>query len=64
MRATTAYALRDYREGLGLTQAEAASMVHVHPRTWRKWENGERAIPEAAAHLFALLVRKPYPYQD
>lgn len=37
------------REGLGVAQAQdrCASMVHTNPRSWRKWEQGERKMHPA-----------------
>ena len=52
--------LRAHRLRLGLSLAQAAEQVHVSPRTWCRWESGERHLPETAAHLF-LLVNKIAP---
>lgn len=38
--------LREYRQRAGLTQAEAASKVHVVRQTLSKWEMG-RSVPDA-----------------
>lgn len=42
------------REQSGLTQQKAADLVHVDIRTWRRWEDGERAVNLAAWELFLL----------
>ena len=47
--------LRMMRKRLGLSVAKAAAQVHVSPRTWTRWESGAIAVPDTAAHLFALL---------
>lgn len=53
--------LRAHRKRLGLSVAKAAAQVHVSPRTWARWEAGERHVPETAIHLFATLNAIPYP---
>jgi len=50
----TPAAIRAAREAAGLTQAQAAFRVHVDARSWRKWENGERAMHNAFWELFQL----------
>ncbi|WP_267222552.1 helix-turn-helix domain-containing protein [Dyella silvae] len=47
-------AVRVTREGVGLTQAEAAAVVYVNLRTWQKWEGGERTMLPAVWELFLL----------
>lgn len=47
--------LKAHRKRLGLSLARAASQVHVTPRTWARWESGERHIPETAVHLFCAI---------
>lgn len=51
--------LRAVRERLGLTQGAAARLVGVDGRTWRRWENDERDIPEPVVRLVWLLERLP-----
>lgn len=36
------------------SQAQAAALVHVDMRTWRRWELGERAMPGAAWELYRI----------
>jgi len=52
--------LKAHRKRLGLSLAEAAAQVHVSPRTWARWEAGDRHFPEAIAHLFCLTNRIKY----
>jgi len=53
--------LRAHRKRLGLSVAKAAAQVHVSPRTWSRWESGERHVPETAIHLWSTLNGIPYP---
>lgn len=46
--------VRETRDSLGLTQAEAASRALVSLRAWIKYESGERAIPAPTWALFRL----------
>lgn len=48
--------LKQEREALRLTQADAARRVCVHIDTWRKWESGARAMPEKALQLWARVA--------
>lgn len=61
---TTPEAIRLARSAAGMTQAEAARLVHISGsdpgRTWRGWEAG-RPPNEAAIHLFCLLTGQEYP---
>lgn len=52
----TALQLQRIRAKLGLTQAEAAAKIGVHGRTWRKWELGERPIPDPVEHLVRMIL--------
>ena len=47
--------LKSQRQNLGLSIAQAARQVKVHPRTWARWESGRQAIPEGAVQLFRIL---------
>jgi len=42
------------RERAGLTQTEAAELVHANLRSWQKWELGERQMHPAFWELFRL----------
>lgn len=47
--------LREIRRALGWTQSQLASEVGVNSaRTVRRWELGERKIPESVARLMRL----------
>ncbi len=56
--------LRRLRAAFHLTQAEAAELVHVTPNAWQKWEAGDRAVNQTAAHLFCLLLGVCYPWSS
>jgi len=45
--------LKAYREGLGLSQDEAASKFHVTQAAWSKWERGKQR--PARRHLKRLV---------
>jgi DNA-binding transcriptional regulator YiaG len=45
MRGMTKKELTTWRESLGLTQGELATMLGVHIITVNRWENGAREIP-------------------
>ena len=49
-----AEAVRAAREALGFTQEQAAAVVHVDARTWRKWELREREMHPAFFELFVI----------
>ena len=54
------------RKLAGVTQSEAAKLVHVSLRTWQSWESpkdltNSRQIPEAYVELFCLKTKNPYP---
>jgi transcriptional regulator with XRE-family HTH domain len=52
--------LRKLIEDAGITQAKAAELLGVAPRTVRSWLSGDNAIPWAMAEcLRAYLARKP-----
>ncbi|AXM15598.1 XRE family transcriptional regulator [Xanthomonas oryzae pv. oryzae] len=42
------------RGAAGLTQTEAAALVHSNIRSWQKWELGERRMHPAFWELFRL----------
>jgi DNA-binding transcriptional regulator YiaG len=42
------------RHAAGLTQAEAAKLVHTSLRAWQQWEYGERRMHPAMWELFCL----------
>ena len=54
-------ALKALRKKLGLSLAGAAARVHVTPRTWARYEAGERKVPEGVVHLFCIQSGVKYP---
>jgi len=44
----------DARKRLGLTQTEAAAMLHTTCRVWQQWETGKRKMHPAFWELFRL----------
>ena len=44
---------------LGLTQSGAARLLHVEPRTVRRWIAGDRDIPGPAVVLLRLWLERP-----
>lgn len=50
----TAAQISAARERAGLSQQQAAELVHVDIRSWRRWELAERGINMAAWELFLL----------
>lgn len=53
----TAAELREIRENVGITQAEAARLVGVVARQWRRWEAGHQAVNPSAARLIRCVER-------
>lgn len=46
--------LKQARSNAGLTQAQAAKLVHRSLRNWQQWEGYERTIDPAIYELFCL----------
>jgi len=46
--------IREARKLLGITQAEAAKMVHSTCRVWQQWEAGDRKMHPAFWELFRI----------
>jgi DNA-binding transcriptional regulator YiaG len=58
--------VKKIRKRAGLTQSEAARLVHVALRTWQTWETSHdlpngRPIPEGYLELFCIKVGIGYP---
>ena len=54
--------LRELRLKHNLTVPEAAAMVQVTDRTWRRWEAGDRTPPKGAVELFQIKLKEvDYP---
>ena len=48
--------LKAIRAKLGLSQAQLADKLGVHPRTMRRWELGEREISGPVEHLIRIIA--------
>lgn len=46
------------RTDAGLTQTEAAALIHCKCRAWQQWEAGDRAMSAAHWELFRIKVRE------
>ena len=64
--------IRDLREDADLFQKQIAEILHIHEKTYRRYEVGEREIPFNIAIMLAKyynvsldyiagLINKPYP---
>lgn len=51
--------IRECREALGLSRVEAGQLLRKGPRTWSKWETGERSMDPCFWHLWILLATRP-----
>ena len=49
--------LREARIEAGLTQTQAASLVHVTTQAWQNWEAGDRTPHPAFVDLFEIKLR-------
>lgn len=50
--------IRAARKQAGLSNREAAQLVHVNERTWRRWEAGARQMPANAWELFRIKLKQ------
>lgn len=46
--------IRAARKSVGLTQAQAAALIHSTSRAWQMWEAGDRAMHPAFWELFQI----------
>lgn len=46
--------VREARSAAGLTQSEAAALIHMGARAWRKYESGEAVMHAAFWELFRI----------
>jgi transcriptional regulator with XRE-family HTH domain len=46
--------LRVWRTQYGLSQARAAELAGVDPRSWKRWEAGDRAVPHWLHTILAV----------
>lgn len=59
--------IQEARKRARLTGDAAAALVHTSPRTWRKWEYGDRPMHPAFWELFLIKSSRrepPYPRPD
>ena len=47
--------LKALRNKLGLSVIQAAEQVHVTGRSWSRYEDGTRPVPDGVIHLFCIL---------
>jgi DNA-binding transcriptional regulator YiaG len=57
----TAADLLAWRNGLGLTQPEAAAALNTPLGTYRRWEQGTRRVPGIVDVTAALLANRRQP---
>ena len=50
--------IKKLRESLSLSTTEAARIVYVSERNWRRWESGDRQMPAAAWELFQIKAKE------
>lgn len=48
--------IRALRDSIGLTQAQAASLVYCTERGWQDWEGEKRRMHPAIWHLFRIKI--------
>lgn len=53
-RPITADEVKSARKAAGLTQAEAAKLIHSDQSSWSLWESGKRKIHKSNYELFCL----------
>lgn len=46
------------RNNAGLTQTQAAALVHKNLRTWQKWEGGDVKMGAAYWELFTIKLKE------
>lgn len=51
--------IRAAREAAGLSQTEAAKLIHCSLRGWQQWEAGERSMHPAFWELFRHKLTSP-----
>ena len=56
--------LKQLRQQIGKSVAEASLQVHVGERTWLRYEAGEKRIPEAIVELFCTKNGIKYPVEE
>jgi DNA-binding transcriptional regulator YiaG len=53
-RTPTPEQVREARDAVGLSQRQAAELVHSTTKAWERWESGERPCHPAIFELFAM----------
>lgn len=53
--------LKLLREKHGLTQEAAARLVRVTPRSWARYESGDRVPMDGVLELFCMKLGEEYP---
>ncbi len=51
--------IKSLRQSAGLTQTQAAALVHSKLRTWQDWEAGVARMHPGLWELFKLTVNSP-----
>lgn len=51
--------IKEARRKAGLTQEQAAKLVHVTTRAWQLWEAGDRKMHPACWELFTIKTKPP-----
>lgn len=54
MKTPTPQQIKETRLNAGLTQTQAAKLIHCGLRTWQQWEAGDRSIHLAMWELFLI----------
>jgi len=54
--------IRAARDEAGMTQAQAAAVVHVAAISWKKWESGKVQMPAGLFELFCLKTEVENPF--
>ena len=49
--------VRDARSRAGLTQTQAAALLHTTCRVWQQWEAGDRSMHPAFWELFCIKAK-------
>ena len=50
--------IRQAREAAGLSQTQAAAIVHAGLRSWQHWEAGDRVMHPAFWELFQIKIQR------
>lgn len=51
--------IKSTRRQFGLTQKQAADLIHSTDRAWRMWERGDRSMNAAFWELFCMKAEHP-----